>query len=95
MKSKYFYTWIGTLFFIMIISQVGIGTSNPSNSAILELNSNNKGFLMNTSALTSTTSPSPFTNHVEGMWVYNTAAAGAPPNKVIPDYIIMTVQNGF
>ncbi len=84
MTTKYIYTLIGILFFIITKSQVGIGTANPSNSAILELSSSDKGFLMNPIALASITSPSPFNTNVEGMWVYNTATAGTPPNNVMP-----------
>jgi hypothetical protein len=84
MKTQFIYTYIALLLFSMINAQVGIGTSSPSNSAVLELNSSNKGFLMNTVTLTSTQSVLPFTSHVEGMWVYNTATAGTSPNNVIP-----------
>lgn len=84
MKKNYVNTLIGILFFSIVKSQVGIGTPNPSNSAVLELNSSNKGFLMNTISLTSTQSASPLTTHTEGIWVYNTATAGTAPNNVIP-----------
>jgi hypothetical protein len=84
MKTKLIYTLTGFLFFITLKSQVGIGTSSPSNSAVLELNSTNKGFLMNTVSLTSTLSASPFNNNIEGMWIYNNATAGISPNNVIP-----------
>ncbi|WP_048505895.1 hypothetical protein [Chryseobacterium angstadtii] len=84
MKKNTFYTLIGLLFFSIIKSQVGIGTSNPSTSAVLELSSTNKGFLMNTVSLTSTLSASPLSSHTEGIWVYNTATAGTSPNDVIP-----------
>ncbi|MEI7487169.1 MAG: hypothetical protein WCJ72_07115 [Chryseobacterium sp.] len=84
MRKKLFYTSIGILFFAIVKSQVGIRTPNPSNSAILELNSSNKGLLMNTVSLTSLNSASPMGSHVEGMWVYNTATAGTSPNNVIP-----------
>lgn len=84
MKKNYVNTLIGILFFSIVRSQVGIGTPNPSNSAVLELSSSNKGFLMNTIALTSTQSASPLTAHTEGIWVYNTATSGTAPNNVIP-----------
>ncbi|MBB6372512.1 hypothetical protein [Chryseobacterium shigense] len=84
MKKNYLYTLLGLLFFSPAKSQVGIGTSNPSNSAVLELNSNNKGLLMNQISLTSTLSATPLAAHTEGIWVYNIATAGTAPNDVIP-----------
>ncbi|GAA5086529.1 hypothetical protein GCM10023210_08500 [Chryseobacterium ginsengisoli] len=101
MKTKFFYTFTVLFLFVTHKAQVGIGTTTPSNSAVLELNSTNKGFLMNTIALTSITSPSPFGSNVEGMWVYNTATAGTPPNNVIPGlyyndgtkWVLMSINN--
>jgi hypothetical protein len=101
MKTKFLYTCIAAFLFVAHKAQVGIGTSNPSNSAVLELSSTNKGFLMNTVALTSTTSAAPFGSNVEGMWVYNTATAGTSPNNVIPGlyyndgtkWVLMSINN--
>jgi hypothetical protein len=48
------------------------GSSNlPINDAILELESNNKGLLIPRVELTSSSSPSPLSSHVEGIIVYN------------------------
>lgn len=101
MKSKILSICAGLLCFTALKSQVGIGTSSPSPSAVLEINSVNKGLLMNKVALASITSPAPFTSHVEGMWIYNTATAGTSPNNVIPGlyyndgtkWILMSINN--
>ncbi|GAB0156021.1 hypothetical protein CHRYSEOSP005_12830 [Chryseobacterium sp. Alg-005] len=101
MKSKFLSICAGLLCFTALKSQVGIGTTAPSASAVLEINSNNKGLLMNKVALTSITSPAPFTSHVEGMWVYNTATAGTSPNNVTPGlyyndgikWVLMSINN--
>lgn len=49
------------------------GGSTANRDAILELESNNKGFLNSRVALVSTTDASPLSQHVAGMMVYNTA----------------------
>lgn len=48
----------------------------PNANAILELESNNKGFLLPRVALTATTSFAPLTAHIAGITVYNTAITG-------------------
>ncbi len=67
-------------------SQVGIGTSTPSNSAKLEVSATDKGFLPPRIALTSTASASPISSPATGLLIYNTATAGSAPNNVIPGY---------
>jgi len=84
MKTKHLYIIISFLFFTVLRSQVGIGTPQPSPSSILELESNDKGFLINTVSLTSGLLPAPFSSHIEGIWIYNTATAGTSPNNVVP-----------
>lgn len=84
MKTKYFFAAVGLLFFTYIHSQVGIGTTTPSDSAVLELSSTDKGLLIDTVSLTSAILPAPFTSNIEGMFVYNTATAGTSPNNVVP-----------
>lgn len=61
-------------------AQVGINTTNPDPNSLLEISSTNKGFLKPRVNLTSTASPAPLTNHVEGMEVYNKATV----NDVTP-----------
>lgn len=56
-------------------SQVGIGTSSPDPSSILELNASDKGLLLPRVALTDVTLAAPLASHVQGMVVYNTATS--------------------
>lgn len=58
------------------VAQVGIGTTSPNSDAALDITSTTSGLLLPRLALTNTTSPSPLTNDVAGMVVYNTATAG-------------------
>lgn len=69
-------------------AQVGMTTNNQDNNAVLDLNtqtgSNTKGLLLPNVALTTTDSATPFSAHVAGMHVYNTATAGSGATGVIP-----------
>lgn len=99
--KKYIYIITSFSFFLSVKSQVGIGTTTPSSSAVLELNSSNKGLLLNSVSLNATTSPNPFTSHIEGMWVYNIASSGTIPDSVVPGlyyndgtkWVMMSVTN--
>ncbi|MFV0531939.1 MAG: hypothetical protein ACK5MD_10950 [Flavobacteriales bacterium] len=57
---------------ISIVAQVGIGTTTPDNSAILELKSTDKGLIFPRVPLTSTTDDLTVPNPVPGLCVYNT-----------------------
>jgi len=70
----------------LTMAQVGIGTSSPDASALLEVKSTTKGFLPPRVALTATNAATPVTSPVEGLLVYNTATAGTAPNNVTPGY---------
>lgn len=61
------------LFFIykIGISQVGIGTNNPNTSAILDVNSSNKGFLPPRVTLTNATDASTILSPTTGLLVFN------------------------
>jgi len=64
------------LFFLTfnnIFSQdnVGIGTTTPDPSAILDLSSNNKGLLIPRVTLNDHTTPAPITNPATGLLIYN------------------------
>ncbi|MEJ5049820.1 hypothetical protein WH221_08260 [Chryseobacterium culicis] len=63
---------------------IGVNTPNPNPNAALDIVSPNKGLLPPRVALTSTNSPAPLGEHVQGMLVYNTSTAGTSPNNVIP-----------
>lgn len=88
MKSKRLYILTAMLLVLTSITQaqVGIGTSTPSSSAQLEVNSSTKGFLPPRVALIATNSTSPISSPVEGLLVYNTATAGSTPNTVTPGF---------
>jgi hypothetical protein len=57
------------------IAQVGIGTTTPNASSLLDVSSVDKGLLIPRIALVQTTNFSPLLAHVAGMLVYNTATA--------------------
>lgn len=61
---------------------IGIGTSAPAPSAILDLTSANKGFLMPRVALTSATDVTTILSPATGLLVYNTANSGSGNNAV-------------
>ena len=62
-----------------------VGTSNsPNANAILELESNNKGFLPPQIALSNTSTPA--LGSVAGMVIYNTATAGSGSTAVTPGF---------
>ena len=80
------------LFLITIINvknygqSIGIGTAMPDSSAILELSSNDKGFLPTRIALSVTNIAAPVINPKAGLLIYNTAISGTAPFDVIPGY---------
>lgn len=59
-----------------IYSQVGIGTSSPNSSAMLDVFATNKGILVPRVALTSSTDQSTILSPATGLLAYNTGAAG-------------------
>jgi hypothetical protein len=61
---------------ILSFAQVGIGTVSPDPSAQLEVNSENKGFLLPRITLTNTTLASPVVTPATGLLIYNTATTG-------------------
>jgi len=71
---------------VSLVAQVAISTdgSNPDNSAVLDVKSTNKGLLPPRVALTAINSAQPVSAPAVGLFVYNTATAGAPPNNVVP-----------
>lgn len=69
-------------------AQVSINDDNsaPDNSAMLDVQSTNKGILPPRVALTALNVADPITSPATGLFVYNTAANGTSPNNVIPGY---------
>ena len=66
---------------------VGIGNNpSPNSSAILDLNSSNKGFLPPRIALQAKNIAAPVSNPTQGLLVFNTATSGNAPNQVSPGY---------
>jgi hypothetical protein len=91
MKTIILFTGLIFLFFTNVHSQilnegVGIGTTNPDSSAILELSSSNKGFLPTRVALSANNVTAPVVNPKPGLLVYNTTTAGVAPNNIVPGY---------
>lgn len=70
------------LFFASAYSQVGIGTSSPNSSALLDMTSTNKGFLLPRLSLTGINDNTSILNPANGLLVFNLAAAGTGSNAV-------------
>lgn len=78
---------LGFVFIVTnLYSQVGINTTSPGTSAILDINSSDKGVLFPRVALTSTTVKAPVTDAENGVFIFNTATAGSGDTSVIPGY---------
>lgn len=80
---------ISSVLFLAVISaksqvSIGLDASVPNEDAILDLQAQNKGFLLPRVKLISSDKPSPLKNHVEGMTVYNTAISGSGATYVSP-----------
>ena len=54
-----------------VVAQIGIGTADPDSSSLLELKSNNRGFLLPRVALTDVTDTSTIPSPADGLMVYN------------------------
>lgn len=88
MKST---TFLSIIVFLLLtsygIAQVGINTTSPSNGALLDINSSNKGLLIPRVALTATNDTSTITPSATiGLLVYNTVTSGALPIQVTPGF---------
>ena len=66
--------------------KIGTNPTTISPSALLELESPNKGILMPRVALTSTTDITTIVTPANALTVFNTATAGATPDNVLPGY---------
>lgn len=64
------------LAFKQVSAQMGIGTSNPENSAQLDVSSNKKGILLPRITLTSTKVQAPVKDAATSLLIYNTATTG-------------------
>jgi hypothetical protein len=73
--------------FITVQAQVGINTKTPANGALLDISSNNGGFLIPRVELTGTDDTTTITpNATTGLLVYNTVFAGVLPFQVTPGF---------
>lgn len=86
MNSKITLFLISLLSSINIHAQVGIGTTTPDSSAILDINSSSRGVLIPRIALTGTNDISTISLPSESLLIYNTATAGAAPDNVDPGF---------
>lgn len=82
MNTKY----IVSLLFLTSITfaQIGVGTSTPNASAMLDVTSTSKGFLQPRVALTGTTDTATIASPATGLMVFNTATAGSGAAAVTP-----------
>lgn len=82
MNTKY----IVSLLFVTSITfaQIGVGTSTPNASAMLDITSTSKGFLQPRVALTGTTDTATIASPATGLMVFNTATAGSGAAAVTP-----------
>ncbi len=91
MKNKYikiaFLSLVATTS-SQVVAQVKVGDNpkNISQSAILEVESTNKGVLMPRVALSSITDATTIASPANALTVFNTATAGTAPNDVVPGY---------
>lgn len=65
---------------------IGIGTTAPNASSLLEVSSTSKGVLIPRVALTSISDVSTISSPATSLLVYNTATAGVSPNNVTPGF---------
>jgi hypothetical protein len=73
--------YVGLLFVLTlpISAQIGVGTTTPNASSILDVNSSNRGFLLPRIALTSLTDVTTIAAPAKGLIVYNKATGGLSP----------------
>ena len=76
------------IMFVMNIyaQNVGIGTTSPNSSAMLDVQSTNKGMLVPRIALTAANAATPVTTPADALLVYNTATAGTGINTIVPGF---------
>ncbi|WPO91238.1 hypothetical protein [Chryseobacterium sp. HR92] len=75
-------------FVVTATGSVGIGTTVPNSSSILDISSADKGLLPPRLELAAANLALPLSSHVQGMVVYNTATSGTQPNNVSPGLYI-------
>ena len=76
------YNLLAALLFTSGFSQVGIGTTTPDSSAILDITSTSKGLLLPRVNLTGTADNTTISNPANGLLVFNLGAAGSGTTAV-------------
>jgi|26BtaG_2_1085354.scaffolds.fasta_scaffold00001_104 hypothetical protein len=88
-RGTYIAVLILTFAGFSVFAQVGIGTTNPNENALLDIDASTRagGLLLPRVALVSANSPAPLVNPVPaGMTVYNIATSGTGANEVTPGF---------
>lgn len=88
-RGTYIAVLILTFVGFSVFAQVGIGTTNPNENALLDIDASTRagGLLLPRVALVSANSPAPLVNPVPaGMTVYNIATSGTGANEVTPGF---------
>jgi hypothetical protein len=70
----------------LLAQSVGINTTTPDPSSVMDISSFDKGLLIPRVALSAANLANPITAPTVSLLVYNTAYNGASPNEVIPGY---------
>lgn len=80
-RTKFFIRFTTAFFFISFSSkaQVGIGTSDPTPSAMLDITSDHKGLLIPRISLASLTDTSTIPSPANGLLIWNNASGGISP----------------
>jgi hypothetical protein len=93
MKMKNFRAFFitGVLLAFVTISQaqstgLGIGTTAPAASSILDLTSTNRGILLPRVALNNKNDVTTISSPAASLLIYNTTSGGSPPNDVDPGF---------
>lgn len=81
LKLLFYFTFLLLVF--PLDAQLGIGTTQPHPSAILHIQSSNKGLLLPRLNLSNRMDNTTIPNPANGLLVYNRTAAGSPPNAVL------------
>jgi hypothetical protein len=74
----------------LFFSQIGINTTVPNQSAMLDIVSNNKGVLVPRIALSSRTDAATIPSPATGLIIYNTTTAGIGGDQITPGLTINT-----
>jgi len=80
--KKQFLILISSILFANYNAQVGIGTTTPNSSAILDVNSINKGFLLPRLNLSGKNDNATIISPANGLMVFNLTSSGAGTNAV-------------